>query len=50
MVPKAVRKNVIIAGYSSVPQLIVYFIRIHSFYAIEEDVAELKDRLMAIQQ
>lgn len=50
IVPDAVRKNVLVAGYSAVPQLIVYFIRIHGFYAIEEDVAELKDRLMAIQQ
>lgn len=50
IVPEAVRKNVLVAGYSAVPQLIVYFIRIHGFYAIEEDVAELKDRLMTIQQ
>lgn len=50
IVPDAVRKNVMVAGYSAVPQLIVYFIRIHGFYAIEEDVAELKDRLMTIQQ
>jgi len=50
IVPDAVRKNVLVAGYSAVPQLIVYFIRIHGFYAIEEDVAELKDRLMTIQQ
>ena len=50
IVPDAVRKNVLVAGYSAVPQLIVYFIRIHGFYAIEEDVAELNDRLMAIQQ
>lgn len=50
IVPEAVRKNVLVAGYSAVPQLIVYFIRIHGFYAIEEDVAELKNRLMAIQQ
>jgi DNA anti-recombination protein RmuC len=50
IVPDAVSKNVMVAGYSAVPQLIVYFIRIHGFYAIEEDVAELKDRLMAIQQ
>jgi len=50
IVPDAVRKNVIVAGYSAVPQLIVYFVRIHGFYAIEEDVAELKDRLMTIQQ
>jgi len=50
IVPEAVRKNVLVAGYSAVPQLIVYFIRIHGFYAIEEDVAELNERLMAIQQ
>jgi DNA anti-recombination protein RmuC len=50
IVPDAVRKNVMVAGYSAVPQLIVYFIRIHGFYAIEEDVTELKDRLMTIQQ
>lgn len=50
IVPDAVRRNVLVAGYSAVPQLIVYFIRIHGFYAIEEDVAELKDRLMTIQQ
>ena len=50
IVPEAVKKNVMVTGYSAVPQLIVYFIRIHGFYAIEEDVAELKDRLMAIQQ
>lgn len=50
VVPEAVRKNVMIAGYSAVPQLIVYFVRIHGFYAIREDVTELKERLMSIQQ
>ncbi len=30
--------------------MIVYFVRIHGFYEIEEDVAVLKDRLMSIQQ
>ncbi len=50
IVPEAIRRNVMVAGYSAVPQLIVYFVRIHGFYEIEEDVAELKDRLMAIQQ
>jgi DNA anti-recombination protein RmuC len=50
IVPEAVKRNVLVAGYSAVPQLIVYFIRIHGFYAIEEDVAQLKDRLMTIQQ
>lgn len=50
VVPDAVQKNVMVVGYSAVPQLIVYFVRIHGFYAIQEDVAEMKDRLMAIQQ
>jgi DNA anti-recombination protein RmuC len=50
VIPEAIRRNVMIAGYSAVPQLIVYFVRIHGFYAIREDVGELKERLMAIQQ
>lgn len=50
IVPEAVRRNVMVAGYSAVPQLIVYFIRIHGFYAIEDDVATLNDRLMSIRQ
>jgi hypothetical protein len=50
VVPDAVQKNVMIVGYSAVPQLIVYFVRIHGFYSIQGDIAEMKDRLMAIQQ
>ncbi len=49
LIPEAVSKNVMVVGYSSVPQLIVYFIKIHGFYSIQADVAELKDRLSAIQ-
>jgi DNA anti-recombination protein RmuC len=50
IVPEAVKRNVLVAGYSAVPQLIVYFIRIHGFYSIKEDVAELNERLTAIHQ
>jgi DNA anti-recombination protein RmuC len=50
IVPEAVRKNIMIAGYSAVPQLIVYYIRIHGFYSIKEDVAEMKERLESIHQ
>jgi DNA anti-recombination protein RmuC len=50
IVPEAVKRNVLVAGYSAVPQLIVYFVRIHGFYSIKEDVAELNDRLTAIHQ
>jgi DNA anti-recombination protein RmuC len=50
VVPDAVQRNVMVVGYSAVPQLIVYFVRIHGFYDIQEDVAAMKGRLMAIQQ
>jgi len=50
IIPEAISRNVMVVGYSAVPQLIVYFIRIHGFYSIQEDVAELKDRLMTIQK
>ena len=50
IVPEAVRKNVLLAGYSAVPQLIVYFVKIHGFYSIEEDVEQMKSRLLSIQQ
>jgi hypothetical protein len=50
VMPEAMNRNIMIAGYSAVPQLIVYFIKIHGFYSIQEDVAELKERLMTIQQ
>lgn len=50
VVPDAVQRNVMVVGYSAVPQLIVYFVRIHGFYDIQEDVAAMKGRLIAIQQ
>ncbi|MBL7080138.1 DNA recombination protein RmuC [Candidatus Bathyarchaeota archaeon] len=50
VVPDAVQRNVMIVGYSAVPQLIVYFVRIHGFYDIQVDVGEMKDRMMSIQQ
>lgn len=50
VVPDAVQRNVMVVGYSAVPQLIVYFVRIHGFYDIQEDVSQMKDRLVKIQQ
>ena len=50
LMPEAVRRGVIIVGYSAVPQLITYFVQIHSFYAIEEDVKQLQERISRIQQ
>ena len=50
IIPEAVERKVILLGYSAVPQLIGYFVQIHGFYAIEEDVAELRDRISRSQQ
>jgi DNA anti-recombination protein RmuC len=45
VIPEAVARNIILIGYSAVPQLITYFVRIHEFYAIEEDVAALQEKI-----
>jgi DNA anti-recombination protein RmuC len=50
VIPEAMERKVILLGYSAVPQLIGYFVQIHGFYAIEEDVAELRDRISRAQQ
>ncbi len=50
IIPDAMKRNVLVVGYSAVPQLIVYFIHVHGFYAIREDVAQLRDRLAKIRQ
>jgi DNA anti-recombination protein RmuC len=49
LIPEASEKNVILLGYSAVPQLITYFLRIHGFYAIKEDVRTLKDSVSKAQ-
>jgi len=50
IVPDAVQRSVMIVGYSAVPQLVFYFVRIHGFYTIEEDVEAMKGKMFAIQQ
>lgn len=50
VIPEAVERKVILLGYSAVPQLIGYFVHIHGFYAIGEDVVELRDRIARTQQ
>ena len=37
-------------GFSAVPQLIGYFMRIHESYAVEQDVAVLKEKISIVQQ
>ena len=50
VIPEAVERNVILIGYSVVPQLITYFVYIHGFYAIEEDVAALQEKISKAKQ
>ena len=50
VIPEAVQKNIILLGYSAVPQLVGYFVRIHGFYAIQEDVEELRNRISKAHQ
>lgn len=50
IIPRAIDKNVIVVGYSAVPQLITYFVKIHGFYAIEESVEELQEKIIMISQ
>jgi DNA anti-recombination protein RmuC len=50
VIPEAVERNIILIGYSAVPQLITYFVRIHGFYAIEEDVAALQEKISKAKQ
>ena len=50
VIPEAMQKSIILLGYSAVPQLIGYFVRIHGYYAIQEDVEELRDRIAKAQQ
>ena len=50
VIPEAVQRKVILLGYAAVPQLIGYFVQIHGFYAIQEDVAELRDKISKAEQ
>ena len=49
VIPEAVQKNIILLGYSAVPQLVGYFVRIHGYYAIQGDVEELRERISKAQ-
>lgn len=50
LIPEAASKNIILLGYSAIPQLITYFVRIHGFYRIEEDVEKLQALITKAQQ
>jgi DNA anti-recombination protein RmuC len=48
LIPEAAQRNVMLLGYSAVPQLITSFVRIYDLYAIEEDAAQLKDKISQV--
>lgn len=48
-VGEASRRNVIIAGYSSAPSLVAYFLRVQEAYALPKDIEELKEGLQHIE-
>jgi len=50
LIPEAMERNVILLGYSAVPQLIGYFMRIHESYTMQQDVATLKEKISVVQQ
>jgi len=49
IIPEAIQRNIIIVGYSSLPQLLTYFIQIHNYYSIEEDIEEIQRKLTTMK-
>lgn len=45
IVPEVQERNVILLGYSAVPQLIGYFMRIHAFYTTRENIQTLQEKI-----
>lgn len=45
---EASKRNVIVLGYSSVPPLIEYFFKVHSAYAVQQEVGLIFDSLAAV--
>ncbi len=50
VIGEASRRNVIVAGYSSVPPLIEYFVKIHATYSVQQDIQVLSDSLAYIHK
>lgn len=48
-VGEASRRNVIVAGYSSAPSLVAYFLRVQEAYSLPKDIEELKESLQQIE-
>ena len=50
LIPEAVSRNIILIGYSGIPQLVPYFIGIYSLYAVAKDVKKLQESVLQIQR
>ena len=50
LIPEAVNRNIILLGYSGIPQLIPYFIRIYSFYGVAKDEKKLRECISQVQK
>ena len=50
LVPEAASRNIILLGYSGIPQLIPYFIKIYGSYAVAKDAKKLQQCVEKIQQ
>lgn len=50
LIGEASKRNVLIAGYSSVPPLIEYFVKIHAYYSVQQDVETLSNSLMEVHR
>jgi DNA anti-recombination protein RmuC len=48
-VNEASRRNVVVAGHSSAPSLVAYFLRVQEAYAMPKDIEELKESLRRIE-
>jgi DNA anti-recombination protein RmuC len=50
LVPEAAARSIILLGYSSIPQLIPYFIKIYGSFAVAKDAKKLQECIEKIQQ
>ena len=50
LVPEAAARNIILLGYSGIPQPIPYFIKIYGSYAVAKDAKKLQQCVEKIQQ
>jgi DNA anti-recombination protein RmuC len=49
LIPEAANKNILILGYSAVPQLVSYFRKIYGFYKATEKIEDVRQTLSKVQ-